>query len=60
MKVILQLKHQKQHAKPMLKIAEKPNTFFAMALFYVRYCTHDASDNSGRASGEPTYHYFVR
>jgi hypothetical protein len=27
------LKQQKQHFKPLLKIAEKPNTFFAMALF---------------------------
>ncbi len=38
-KVIQQLKHQKQHCKPLLKIAEKPEKIFAMALFfYVRYC----------------------
>jgi hypothetical protein len=35
--VIQLLKHQKQHCKPLLKIAEKTNHFFAMALFYVRY-----------------------
>jgi hypothetical protein len=28
------LKHQKQHCKALLKIAEKPNHFFAMALFF--------------------------
>ncbi len=34
-KVIQQLKNQMQHSKPLLKIAEKPDTFFAMALFYM-------------------------
>jgi hypothetical protein len=28
------LKHQKQHGKALLKIAEKPNHIFAMALFF--------------------------
>jgi hypothetical protein len=27
------LKQQKQHFKPLIKIAEKPDTFFSMALF---------------------------
>jgi hypothetical protein len=27
------LKQQKQHFKPLLKIAEKPDTVFALALF---------------------------
>jgi hypothetical protein len=34
-KVIQLLKHQKQHCKPLLKIAEKPDNFFAMALFFM-------------------------
>jgi ethanolamine transporter EutH len=33
-KLIQLLKHQKQHSKPLLKIAEKPDNFFAMALFF--------------------------
>jgi hypothetical protein len=37
-KVIQLLKHQKQHCKALLKIFEKPNHFFAMALFFFRYC----------------------
>jgi hypothetical protein len=32
-KVLPQLKNKRQHCKPPLKIAEKPDTFFAMALF---------------------------
>jgi hypothetical protein len=32
------LKQQKQHFKPLLKIVEKLDTVFAMALFYVQYC----------------------
>ncbi len=34
MMLIQLLKHQKQHCKALLKIAEKPNHFFAMALFF--------------------------
>jgi hypothetical protein len=33
MKLIQQLKHQRQHFEPPLKIADKTDTFFAMALF---------------------------
>jgi hypothetical protein len=34
-KVIQQLKHERQHSRPPLKIAEKPDTFSAMALFFM-------------------------
>jgi hypothetical protein len=40
-KAIQQLKHQRQHFKPLLKVAEKSDTFFAIALFYVQYCMND-------------------
>jgi hypothetical protein len=33
------VKNQRRLFKPSLKIGEKPHPFFAMSLFYGRYCT---------------------
>jgi hypothetical protein len=43
--LIQMLKQQKQHFKPLLKIAEKPDTVFAMALFFMSNTVLEVPDS---------------